>query len=566
MPQQQQNEEYLDYLADAFITEAKKENDKLAIAALAAGATVWGLSGNMIAGIALGGCILLYSDRSVRASNRALLAIEKTQIAAPFLKGNSFNDFRRKFGEEFTLNQLRQAHEYGLPMQPDAEDYLLKQCPELTGKEPDKPLAALPEAVSSTADTLPVTDIAEIMGRLLKPTIISALPRSGKGVLLANAWRSAKRHHPDLKVFVIDPKAHPDESGYWAGCDRVLAKRFDQIPVNDADTISEVEAFIDEWRNDPAPKKLLIFDEQILVDSKLPKWAKENIPALAKSESSAGETWQRYLWLVMQSPLVKDIGLSGGSRSIFAFCAIATNRPVEGMNPAAWMKSAKASDFIPSIPTDEQFQNSPRGVLCHSSLVGNWAAMPEYPVPKPVALAPAAISSNLFQPIQPPAVSANLLQPIQQAVVSPNFNQPIEQPQVMETKQPKKQAQNALQEQYERVRFAITDLPELAQQLKDYKPIFQKLMNEQRKDLVTIALFSMEHGGIRAKDVYNHAPSRRKLFHPIKTEGIRQLFEELETRGIGEVIGDDPDAFYTAFFKDDRSFSANSKSDDGIAL
>ena len=135
MPQQhQQNEEYLDYLAEAFCTEAKKENDKLAIAALAAGATVWGLSGNMIAGIALGGCILLYSDKSVRASNRALMAIEKTQLAAPFLKGDSFQDFRRTFGNELVLEQLRMAHEYGLPMQPDAEEYLYKEHPELLGK------------------------------------------------------------------------------------------------------------------------------------------------------------------------------------------------------------------------------------------------------------------------------------------------------------------------------------------------------------------------------------------------------------------------------------------------
>lgn len=193
------------------------------------------------------------------------------------------------------------------------------------------------------------------------------------------------------------------------------------------------------------------------MEAKLPKWYREYVPALAKAEGSSGETYHRYLWLVMQSPLVKDIGLSGGSRSIFVFCALATNRQVDGMNPMAWMSSAKSSGFIPSIPTAGQFEVSPRGTLCYSSLIGGWIALPEYPVPAPKTFPPPPPPKRVdrFNPIEPPQISANLVQPLQQPQVSNNLV---------------KLNQNPLQEQYNRVKSAIGHTPQLVEQLQKYAP------------------------------------------------------------------------------------------------
>ncbi len=560
-PTDTKNEEYIDYLTDAFCHEAKKENDKFAIAAFAVGAGIWGFSGNMIAGLAVGGCILLYSDRSVRNSNRALQFMEQTRVAAPFLPPDKFRDFERQFGREFCLQQLRQAHEYGVPMQGTSEEFLFKHCPELE-QHPLKD-ANVPPSQLPPGEGLPVVDLADTMGRSLKPTIISAMPRSGKGILVANAWRAAKRHHPGLRVYVIDPKAHPNESGYWNGCDRVLSKRFDQIPVNCPDTIAEIEAFIDEWRNDPAPKKLLIFDEQVLAESKLPKWYREYVPALAKSEGSAGETYHRYLWLVMQSPLVKDIGLSGGSRSIFAFCAIATNRQADGMNPQAWMTSAKSSGFIPSIPTDQQFEASPRGALCYSSLLGNWIALPEYPVPSPVIAAPA-VSPNLVQPIpQPDIVTVSddgtkliELYPVmgghEFTRLVDHIRQDQQQTATPQPEDPWDRTKAELEKQVKSIvaKFQSGELPsELKRDLQDSLPSIKQLVSDRREDLLRIILLSMEKGYIKARHVQQ---TRKKCFEGINPDRIRALFNELDERGIGEMIGDDDQAGYRAFSTDER--------------
>lgn len=164
--------------------------------------------------------------------------------------------------------------------------------------------------------------------------------------------------------------------------------------------------------------------------------------------------------------------------------------------------------------------------------------------PKPVEQEPAATQLQdqglMFQPIQPPQVSENLHEPI--AVPSNVATLP----------------QNPLKLQFERVKQQIAGHADFEGQLKEYYPVIKKLLQESRRDLITLALFSMEHGAVKAREVYNKAPNRRKLFHPIKVEGIRQLFEDLESRGMGEVIGDDSEAFYRAFFRDDRSISANS--------
>lgn len=122
--------------------------------------------------------------------------------------------------------------------------------------------------------------------------------------------------------------------------------------------------------------------------------------------------------------------------------------------------------------------------------------------------------------------------------------------------------QSFLQAQYQKVREAIEGNSDFQEQLREYLPSFKQLVAEQRRDLITLALFSMEYGSVQATDVYNRAPYCKQLFHPLKLEGVRQLFEELESKGIGEVTGDHSEAYYRAFLRDYRYLSANSSSND----
>lgn len=203
---QDHSEAYLDYLGEAFATEAQKENDKLAVLALAAGATVWGLSGNAIAGCALGGVILLYSDKSIRNSNRALELMHQTHIAAPFLKGDRFQDFRREFGDELALQQLQQAHEYGVPIQPKAEDYLLEQCPALAGRTPKADGTGTPAAaIAVTGDRQPLSNFYPQFR--FRPTLIWGGQGSGK-TTLAKAIAADKCANGQ-QVVVVNPHGSP---------------------------------------------------------------------------------------------------------------------------------------------------------------------------------------------------------------------------------------------------------------------------------------------------------------------------------------------------------------------
>jgi hypothetical protein len=75
----------------------------------------------------------------------------------------------------------------------------------------------------------------------------------------------------------------------------------------------------------------------------------------------------------------------------------------------------------------------------------------------------------------------------------------------------------------------------------------QRLTEGKNETLLTLILFSMEHGAVKTKEVHNHAPCNKRLYRPLRLKGIRALFDDLEVRGVGEIIGDDDEAFYRAF-------------------
>jgi hypothetical protein len=218
---------------------------------------------------------------------------------AHVLKGENLHDFAAQVGEVEACRQIQWAIDRGYRISLDAQEYLnfrktalppaeaaaadeatrgdgdairsdsatASATAVVTAETPASPagdngsdqagaeVVALPTAAPSSAATapsrLPLINLAQQLGDHLKPTIVSAMPRVGKGMLIAYAWRYAKLAHPGLEVWVIDPKAHSSESGYWAGVDRIWRKPIDRYPVNDADIASEIEQFIEEWRQSP---------------------------------------------------------------------------------------------------------------------------------------------------------------------------------------------------------------------------------------------------------------------------------------------------------------------------
>jgi hypothetical protein len=112
-------------------------------------------------------------------------------------------------------------------------------------------------------------------------------------------------------------------------------------------------------------------------------------------------------------------------------------------------------------------------------------------------------------------------------------------------------------EELNQFRTWLADDPDLLAELEEIAPRIPQL-DEAKQGIV---LFSLRNGAVNAKHVINFAPSKGRLYRPLRAEGVRQLFNELEAMGIGAIsqIGeDDPNPYYQALSLDGRTFSSNS--------
>ena len=164
----------------------------------------------------------------------------------------------------------------------------------------------------------PVWNPAQDLGENPQSALIVGVPGAGKGVLVSNAVRVLKAKVPNLKVFVIDPKASPKERGYWES----IADDYRCFSLKNCEDPDEGAAWLircmTAFRQMPGPK-LCIFDELMtaateleLADSKmkaLPKLKKFVVGLVGQGDSEA-----EWIWCMTQSPQVKDLGFSGGVR------------------------------------------------------------------------------------------------------------------------------------------------------------------------------------------------------------------------------------------------------------
>jgi hypothetical protein len=336
------DEQYLDYVADAFCNEAKKENDKYAIAALALGIGIWGFSGNMIAGLAAGGAILAYSDRSVRTSNRALELIRRDHLAAPFLPKDRLQDFEAQFGKELCVQQLQEVRDRGIPMAGHAEDLLLKHCPELE-RQPLKSAVA-----PTTADDVfeSGTDNPESAYEFLKslttaplqPVIIAGLPGSGKGILAAMALAIGVRDN-GLKFRVFNPKPKLAEAGYWNRAEiHYLKNRLQHDENMFVDLMTVLEEFAAEGtrRNDNPGEEhqpfVLLLEEINAVTGLFTPKQKQLFKAKITALASLLRGCNMALWMSAQSINLDDLGLTGKSNRAMFTAIVAVGADREAVN------------------------------------------------------------------------------------------------------------------------------------------------------------------------------------------------------------------------------------------
>ncbi|MBD2124878.1 hypothetical protein NDI39_29700 [Microcoleus sp. ZQ-A2] len=180
------------------------------------------------------------------------------------------------------------------------------QPQELASPQPTTPIAKGPST--------PV-DIAIEMASVPKSTIIAASPRVGKGVVVSMAIAHLKQLHPDLEIWLIDPKDEPTERHYWSGIDPDKRCHFD-LRDFDVDVEGAIEAFSDlltRFNRSPKHRKLLIIDEFVTLNQKCAGPFMNQLKDFVVGICSSGEVNPdmgigRFVWAITQSPYVSDLG------------------------------------------------------------------------------------------------------------------------------------------------------------------------------------------------------------------------------------------------------------------
>lgn len=228
-----------------------------------------------------------------------------------------------------------------------------------------------PAVRAETPPSAPTTaiDIAASLAAPIKSSIIVGQPGAGKGLAVAYATRAIKAAHPEVSIWVIDPKSDPGEAAYWLACDRVLDEPIPAFPSGEdiEDFQSKVDRFVDEFKAVLGPK-LLIVDETLAIKELMPGWFK-GFSVACNHLASTGRSRAVYVWLISQTPNASDFGISGGARNVF--------RRVLLLAADDLGLIANNSTFFSGQPSAALLRQT--GRVAFDSLGGKWAAVPQYP-------------------------------------------------------------------------------------------------------------------------------------------------------------------------------------------
>jgi hypothetical protein len=222
-------------------------------------------------------------------------------------------------------------------------------------------------------------DFSVVMANRIRPTLISANPRQGKGMVVAYAYRKAKQVH-NASTWLIQPKYVPQEMGYWAEVDRCfgfMAEDYLTAGQRKKDELcAQLTGFIQEWRAQQNRPTILIFDELSLMKAIFPDWYKTMLVPQILTEMSSGETDRRAFWAITQSPLCGDVGLSGGNKAPFDLLAIEAKETEEHL-----ASICKSYSGVPKPESNAIYERSesPKKTIAYHSAVGDWHPMTAYP-------------------------------------------------------------------------------------------------------------------------------------------------------------------------------------------
>lgn len=239
-----------------------------------------------------------------------------------------------------------------------------------------------------------VLDSAADLGQNPQSAIIAGVPGAGKGIFVSNALREVKRRNPHVKIFAIDPKNDPRETGYWSIADQLWRRDFDQCSTEDAATW--LIDRINEYRAYTGPK-LLVLDEgttaftvlklaKVFEERDMGNGAVKMVPVDLLGEfkkilvaiSGMGDSRESWIWIVCQVINCADLGLTGGVRSIFRSIALVSPK---NRNAVATFFS---TGFVPLPPGGKDalykmMDNSECNRAFYDGKTDEWVPTPVWP-------------------------------------------------------------------------------------------------------------------------------------------------------------------------------------------
>lgn len=188
---------------------------------------------------------------------------------------------------------------------------------------PTSPLA-VPRKMSRSAESFTDT-MREIAQRMVSMTVIG-IPGAGKDMLVSNLLRLVRHYHPEIYIFVMEGKGDPKEAGYWQ--DAADDYRSIQALQESRETVvSWVNGCLQDFRAIEGAK-LLVFGEVTYLYKVWQEAEPESFKDYVSYKiglSSMGDSTQQYIWEIGQVSNAKDLGVTGGVRSLFKPVAIISN-------------------------------------------------------------------------------------------------------------------------------------------------------------------------------------------------------------------------------------------------
>jgi hypothetical protein len=369
------------------------------VGAIALGAIVGAVSAVPFGLIAGGGLMALVIGSGLNYGHGLEFAKNHGAIAH-LLDDRLLRRYQDIIGHKALLGEIQQAYADGIDVTGDGRNFARQSGSPLaktrtfdipkdeapgndapTGQPQDdgkKPATAGDTAIENRGNGADIIlgDLVNLMVHEPKPTIISAVPRTGKGYLVNQVIERFKAK--GFTVWVLQPKPAPAEFAYWKCADRFLGIDLENYQ-RDSEGITEVmQDFFFKWRqqNTSETPSILVIDELVKIQALMPKFYRDFLIPQCIVEGSSGETAGRYLYLLTQSPLVSDLGMSGGNRSTFEFIGL---EKATSQNHAESIK--KSVSGLGELPSVESYAKSPVGTLAYYSRLNGWVPMPTYAKP-----------------------------------------------------------------------------------------------------------------------------------------------------------------------------------------